>query len=451
MATFGPVEGNATRGAWGVAALLRALADTLASRFAAVTVVGELSGWTRATSGHCYVTLKDADGEAALVRCAVFRRAAALLDFEPRDGMRVEVRGRVALYDPRGELQLVIESMRRLGAGALYEEFLRLRQLLERQGLFDPTRKRRLPSMPRRVAVVTSPGAAAWHDVMAAFQRRSPQVEVVLVASPVQGGEAPAALVSALSLANRLEGVDTVVLVRGGGSLEDLWSFNDERVVRAVAQSARPLVCGVGHETDVTLCDLAADLRAPTPTAAAELAAPAATELAAALERRQRLLQQGVLMQLDRQAQRLDATAARLGPAAALLAVQQERLASMFARLRLAATAVVSRKGTDWQARRDRWIDAAGLQMRRCADRLEAKSLRLQSLDPTAVLSRGFVWVEDAQGRPVLSASAVSPGDDVRAVWRDGAALARIESVDARGTDGAMGIASGTGKPAEQP
>ncbi len=308
MATFGPVEGNATRGAWGVAALLRALADTLASRFAAVTVVGELSGWTRATSGHCYVTLKDADGEAALVRCAVFRRAAALLDFEPRDGMRVEVRGRVALYDPRGELQLVIESMRRLGAGALYEEFLRLRQLLERQGLFDPTRKRRLPSMPRRVAVVTSPGAAAWHDVMAAFQRRSPQVEVVLVASPVQGGEAPAALVSALSLANRLEGVDTVVLVRGGGSLEDLWSFNDERVVRAVAQSARPLVCGVGHETDVTLCDLAADLRAPTPTAAAELAAPAATELAAALERRQRLLQQGVLMQLDRHAQRLDAT-----------------------------------------------------------------------------------------------------------------------------------------------
>ena len=230
---------------------------------------------TRAASGHCYFSLKDADGQAASLRCAMFRRAAALLDFSPGEGVLVEVRGRVAVYEPRGELQFVVEAMRRAGAGTLYEQFLKLRARLAAEGLFDADAKRALPPHPRRIGVITSSAGAALHDVLTALARRAPQVEVVVYPSPVQGVEAPPALVRALQTANERAEVDLLLLVRGGGSLEDLWAFNDERVVRAVAASALPVVCGVGHETDVTLCDLAADLRAPTPTAAAELAAPA--------------------------------------------------------------------------------------------------------------------------------------------------------------------------------
>lgn len=431
MALSEPSTAQLPRRPWGVAALLLAAGDALAARFGSVVVVGEIGGFSRAASGHCYLSLKDAEGAPALLRCAMFRRAASLLDFDPRDGMQVELSGRLALYEPRGELQLVVESMSRLGTGALYEEFLRLRALLERQGLFDPSRKRRLVPMPRRVAVVTSAAAAAWHDVMAAFQRRSPQVELVLVPSPVQGTEAPAALAAAVLQAGRLDGVDTVLLVRGGGSLEDLWAFNDERVVRAVAACARPLVCGVGHETDVTLCDLAADLRAPTPTAAAELAAPAADELIEALAQRERALRRALQRQLDRQAQRLDAAALRLGPAAAAVAAQGQRLVGLAERLRAAALAQVPRHAAEWQQRLERLQRARALQGQRLVARLDADAARLRSLDPHAVLRRGFVWVEDGQARPVVSVHAVQAGDRVRTVWADGAARASIEAIEA--------------------
>jgi exodeoxyribonuclease VII large subunit len=333
---------------------LLAAGDALAARFGAVAVRGEISGFSRAASGHCYLSLKDADGAQALLRCAMFRRAASLLDFDPRDGMQVEVRGRIGLYEPRGELQLVVEAMRRLGAGTLYEEFLRLRARLEQQGLFDVARKRPLPAYPRRIAVVTSPGAAAWHDVMTAFQRRSPQVEVVLVPSPVQGADAPPALAAALQRAGALDGVDTVLLVRGGGSLEDLWAFNDERVVRAIVACARPVVCGVGHESDVTLSDLAADLRAPTPTAAAELAAPERADQLRALDHRALLLQRAVQRHLERQAQRLDAAALRMGPAGAAVAAQHERLLGVAQRLAAALRAQGPRRLQDLQQRADR-------------------------------------------------------------------------------------------------
>ncbi|MEO7246177.1 MAG: exodeoxyribonuclease VII large subunit, partial [Rubrivivax sp.] len=254
------------RPAWGVAALLQAAGDALAARFGAVVVRGELSGFQRASSGHCYFALKDADGAPALIKSALFRRAASLLDFTPADGQQVELRGRLALYEPRGELQLVVEAMRRVGAGTLYEEFLRLRERLAADGLFDPARKRVPPRLPRSIGIVTSLQAAALHDVLSSLQRRAPQLPVVLYPTPVQGPEAPAAIVRALQAAGSRAEVDTLLLVRGGGSLEDLWAFNDERVVRAVVACALPVICGVGHETDVTLADLAADLRAPTPT-----------------------------------------------------------------------------------------------------------------------------------------------------------------------------------------
>ena len=239
--------------AWSVAGLLQAVADALAARLGAVTVRGEISGFTRAASGHCYFTLKDSDGQAALLRCAMFRRAAGLLDFRPADGHQVELRGRITVYESRGELQCVVEAMARLGAGSLFELFLRLKSRLEAAGLFDAARKRPLPAHPRAVGVVTSLGAAALHDVLTAIRRRASHVRVVVYPSLVQGPEAPAQLVAAIAQAGQRAEVDVLIVCRGGGSLEDLWAFNDEAVVRALVACPIPVVCGVGHETDVTL------------------------------------------------------------------------------------------------------------------------------------------------------------------------------------------------------
>jgi exodeoxyribonuclease VII large subunit len=311
--------------AWSVAALLLAISDTLAARFGACTVQGELSGFTRAASGHCYFTLKDAEGAAASVRCAMFRRAALLLDFAPRDGQQVELRGRVAVYEPRGEMQFVVESMRALGAGALYEQFLLLKAKLEAEGLFDASRQRALPAFARSVGIVTSLAGAALHDMLITLARRAPQVQVIVYPSLVQGSEAPAALLSALHAAAQRHEVEVLIVARGGGSIEDLWAFNDERVVRAVAAMPMPVVSGVGHETDVTLCDFAADVRAATPTAAAELVAVERQALLEALAQAARHLQRSVSRHLDMQAQRLDRLALQLTrPGQAVSRAQQQ-------------------------------------------------------------------------------------------------------------------------------
>jgi exodeoxyribonuclease VII large subunit len=427
---FDGPQAPGARMALSVAALLLAAGDALAARLGAVAVRGEISGFSRAASGHCYLTLKDSDGAAAVLRCAMFRRAAALLDFEPRDGLQVELRGRIGLYEPRGELQLVVEAMRRLGAGNLYEEFLRLRDRLQAQGLFDAARKRPPVRWPGRVAVVTSPAAAAWHDVMTALRRRAPQVDVVLVPSLVQGAEAPPALAAALQRAGQLDGVDTVLLVRGGGSLEDLWAFNDERVVRAIVACTRPVICGVGHESDLTLADLAADLRAPTPTAAAELAAPERGEALRLLQQRQAELLRAARRQLERHAQRIDGHALRLGPAASVLAAQQERLRGLAGRLRLAGQALLMRQRPELQRRAQRLDHGTRSPLALAAARLASQGERLRALDPRHVLQRGYVWVEDAAGHPVLSVRTLQPQAQVRAVWADGTALARIETIE---------------------
>ncbi len=425
-----PSEPLPARLPWGVAALLLATGDAIAARFGAVAVRGELSGFSRAGSGHCYFALKDIDGAPALLRCAMFRRAATLVDFAPADGQQVEVRGRLGIYEARGELQMVVESLQRLGAGTLYEEFLRRRAKLEAQGLFDAARKRPLPAYPRAIGVVTSLGAAALHDVLSTLQRRAPQVRVVLYPSLVQGAEAPAALAAALRLAGARNEVDTLLLVRGGGSLEDLWAFNDERVVQAVAASPLPVVCGVGHETDVTLCDLAADLRAPTPTAAAEMAAPARDEALGAVQARAGQLQRALERTLQVRAQRLDTLALRLGQPARGLAGQSQRLDDLAGRLRRAV-----------QARQERVADAPGRLAERLARalagrlqterlRLEAASQRLQAHDPHRVLQRGYAWVEASDGRAVVSARSLQAGQPVRAVWADGRAEMLVQRVE---------------------
>lgn len=414
---------------WSVEALLLATGDALAARFGAVAVQGELSGFSRASSGHCYFGLKDANGGAALLRCAMFRRAASLLDFAPGEGQQVELRGRLGVYETRGELQLVVESMRRLGAGALYEELLRRRARLEAEGLFEPGRKRPLPAFPRRVGVITSLAAAALRDVVIALSRRAPHVQVIVYPAPVQGPEAPAALAEALRLAARRGEADLLLLVRGGGSLEDLWAFNDERVVRAVAESPLPVVCGVGHETDVTLADLAADLRAATPTAAAELAAPVAAELLQLLdaleERRSRALQRA----LDSAGQRLDTLALRLGQPGRVVLAQHARLDALARRLALAPGPAIARGHERVGRAQLRLGQAVALALQRRHAVLESAAARLQALDPARVLQRGYAWIEDATGRPVPAVAALQPGQTVQAVWADGRADARIERV----------------------
>jgi exodeoxyribonuclease VII large subunit len=425
-----PQEGLPARLPWGVAALLLATGDALAARFAAVAVRGELSGFSRAGSGHCYFALKDAEGAPALLRCAMFRRAATLVNFAPADGQQVEVRGRLGIYEARGELQMVVESLQRLGSGTLYEEFLRRRARLQALGLFDDARKRAITAFPAAIGVVTSLGAAALHDVLTTLQRRAPHLRVVLYPSPVQGAEAPDALAAALRLAGARKEVDTLLLVRGGGSLEDLWAFNDERVVQAVAASPVPVVCGVGHETDITLCDLAADLRAPTPTAAAELAAPSRDEALLALGARRTAMQRTLEQALQSRAQRLDTLALRLGQPARGLQGQGQRLRELAGRLQRAMALRRERLG-DAPARLAERLQRA-LRMRLQAETagIERAALRLQAQDPQRVLQRGYAWVESADGRPVVSARALRPGQNVRAVWADGRAWVQVNTVE---------------------
>jgi exodeoxyribonuclease VII large subunit len=419
----------APRLVWGVSALLLAAADALSARFAACTVRGEVSGFSRAASGHCYFSLKDADGAAASLRCAMFRRAASLVGFAVRDGEQVEVRGRVAVYEARGELQFIVESMQRVGAGTLYEQFLQLKTRLEAQGLFDPARKRPIPAWPRAIGVVTSLAAAALLDVVSALQRRAPHVRVVVYPSPVQGAEAPGALVGALALAGRRAEVDTLILCRGGGSLEDLWAFNDERVVRAIAASPLPIVCGVGHETDVSLADFAADLRAATPTAAAELAAPSCDEALASIGALAARLRRQSRGRLDSHAQRLDHAAVQLARPAQLVLRHAMTLRHLDGR-RCAALAAVLRHAergplnAALQLRR-----GAALQVSRAHARLDTLGQRLAALDPKRVLARGYAWVTDEHGLPIVSALALQAGQVVQAVWADGRVSARVLDV----------------------
>ena len=415
--------------AWSVAALLLAVADALASRLGAVTVHGEISGFTRAASGHCYFTLKDSEGQAALLRCAMFRRAAGLLDFRPADGQQVELRGRITVYESRGELQCVVEALQRLGAGSLYELFLRLKRRLEADGLFEVARKRPLPVQPRAVGIVTSTGAAALHDVLTALARRAPHLRVIIYPSLVQGAEAPAQLVAAIALAGQRAEVDVLIVCRGGGSLEDLWAFNDEAVVRAVVACPIPVVCGVGHETDVTLAELAADLRAPTPTAAAELAAPLRADLLARLQQLEQGLQRAVQRRLDQQAQRLDRLAMQLGRPARLLSQQAGRLDSVQSRQRLALRQALDLRLRRLEEQALRLHLALRAQRHHSDEQLTRLSLRLAAVDPHRVLARGYAWLTDGSNRPVTQSAGLQAGARLSAIWADGRAAVEVLSV----------------------
>lgn len=405
---------------WQVGALCRAIADALDARFNPVAVRGEVSGFSRAASGHCYFSLKDESGQ---IRCAMFRRAASLLDFAPRDGELVEVRGRLGVYEPRGDLQLIVESMTRAGQGALFEQFLRLKAKLEAEGLFDAARKRELPLMPRGIGVVTSLGAAALHDVATALQRRVPHIPVTVAPASVQGAGAPAELVSALQQLYALAGqgrLDVILLVRGGGSIEDLWAFNDERLARTLVQSPVPVVCGVGHETDFTIADFVADLRAPTPTAAAELVAEPRVTWLGALDLLRERLQDAQRACLDRQSQRLDLAASRLGRPSGLVARQRLALSSQAQRLRYAVSHELVQRRRDLQQLEQAWPQTLHRSLQGQQQRLDRAALRLQLLDPSLVLQRGYAWLTDAQGRTITRVGQTHAGQALQATLADG-------------------------------
>ncbi len=405
---------------WQIGALCRAIADTLEVRFNPVAVRGEISGFSSAASGHCYFALKDGQGQ---LRCAMFRRAASLLDFVPRDGDSVEVLGRLAVYEPRGDLQLIVESLRPAGQGALYEQFLRLKARLEAQGLFDPGRKRMPPRLPRGIGVVTSLQAAALHDVITALRRRASHVPVFVAPAAVQGAQAPAELIRALQGLYRLAeagSIDAILLVRGGGSIEDLWAFNDEQLARTIVQSPVPLICGVGHETDFTIADFCADVRAPTPTAAAELAAQARDTWLAGLDAANGRLSTTVMARLDLASQRLDQASSRLGRPLARMATQQLRLGRAVHRLSFAIRARLDKDRRDYGAADTALQEVVRLRLLRGADVLERARLRLELLDPRLVLKRGYALLTDSSGRAVTRAAQTHPGQDLVATLADG-------------------------------
>lgn len=426
-APSGSAQPLATERLWAVGSLVRAVADALAARFNPVAVQGEISGFSRAASGHCYFALKD---DAGQLRCAMFRRSADALDFAPRDGLRVQVRGRLDVYGPRGDLQLIVEGMKPAGQGSLYEQFLRLKAALQAEGLFEPERKRALPVHPRHVGVVTSLGAAALRDVATALRRRAPHVAVTVFATSVQGAQAPAEIVAALDAANSHRGqrgaCDLLLLVRGGGSLEDLWAFNDERVVRAVASSALPVVVGVGHETDFTLADFAADLRAPTPTAAAELCVAPREQRLGELAYLQERLQAGVRDALDARGQHLDRMAQGLGRPSARLAQSHQRLQSLHATLQGSTRLSLQRQSLHQRQLNERLPLALARGLDRRRERLARSGAALSLLDPRLVLQRGYAYLTNASGEAIVRIAQAAPGEAVQATLSDGVLPLRV-------------------------
>lgn len=418
-----------TERVWGVGPLMRAIADTLSARFNPVKVEGEISGFSRAASGHCYFSLKDDSGQ---IRCAMFRRSVDQLDFIPRDGQRVQASGKLDVYGPRGDLQLIVDRLEVAGQGTWYERFLRLKAQLDAEGLFDAARKRSLPVHPLRVGVVTSLGAAALRDVCTALQRRAPHVSVVIYPASVQGVQAPAELCEALQTAyarHHSHGEsDVLLLVRGGGSFEDLWAFNDESVVRAVVQAPMPLICGVGHETDFSLCDFAADLRAPTPTAAAELCAAPRSQRLAELAYLQERLSAAVHSGLDGRAQRLDRLSQRLGRCSVRLHSSHQRLLVLGYQLQRSLSRLTQHQQHRLGALAQALPTAKDRGLQRQHERLQRSQAALELLDPRWVLQRGYAWLSDEQGRALSTVGEFHAGQAVSATLADGVVDLRVQS-----------------------
>ena len=427
-----------------VAELNRTVAGVLSESIPASWIQGEISNFVQASSGHWYFTLKD---QHAAVKAVMFRGKAGAVNFRPQNGLLVEVFANVTLYEPRGDYQIQASQMRQAGLGNLHEAFLKIKQKLEVEGLFAAERKKAVPRYVQTIGVVTSLGAAALHDVLTALRRRAPHVNVIVYPSLVQGVDAPVALMQALAQAQMRDEVDVLLLVRGGGSLEDLWAFNDERLARFISQMRVPVISGVGHETDFTIADFVADVRAPTPTAAAEMASYSQADwLSYVRELAQRLGAQQV-RRLETASIRLDRASTRLISPKQRLEQWQQKHNFLRHRLVKAARSSLQQAEQRWQSsvkslqQQGPNIDGAARQLQTLLDRLHLAhkqymryqqqsvlGLRstLQAFNPRAVLQRGYSITYDEQGKIVVSAEQLSEAQNLRLEFARGSAEVQV-------------------------
>ena len=387
--------------------LNRAIAASLEDRFDTVWVSGEISNFKAYDSGHWYFSLKDEEGQ---IRCVMFRGRNGQVGFMPQSGDLVEVSASLGMYVPRGDIQLTIQTLRRAGMGGLYEAFLKLKAKLAKEGLFDEERKREIPTHPRSIGIVTSPQAAALKDVLSTLARRAPHIPIVIYPTLVQGPDAPAGIIAALKAAEKEKAVDVILLVRGGGSIEDLWAFNDEQLAYAIASSPIPVVSGVGHETDFTIADFVSDLRAPTPTGAAELAAPRRDQMLQELDAIMQALLQRVNQRIEREAQTLDQLALRLSHALPNPDRMREQITSWQQRLNQA-----------WSVRMDNW--------KRNQTHYQSQ---LEMLNPQRTLERGYsviLNIEENQLRAVRGPLELSTEKVFQIQMADGGAEVRLADI----------------------
>lgn len=387
-----------------VSELNRLARNVLEQSFPLFWVSGEISNFTRAASGHWYFSLKD---ENAQVSCVMFRGRNSYLDWTPKEGDKVEARALVTLYEARGSFQLTVEFLQRAGAGALFEAFEKLKAQLQAQGLFDTAFKKAIPSHPKQIGIVTSPDAAALDDVLTTLRRRMPNIPVVIYPTPVQGKGAANQIANAINLAHQRNECDVLIICRGGGSMEDLWQFNEEIVARAIANCRIPTISGVGHETDFTICDFVADVRAPTPTAAAELASPS----------RESLLHK--LKQLSEQ----------LSRSSAYLVQQREQLLDYLARRLISPTQQVEQQKRQLAQVAHRLNLSINQQLQRQEKNLSQLAQNLDHLNPQAVLSRGYAFAQNKNGEIISSSHQIKAGDDIKLTFDVGSAEATVTKI----------------------
>lgn len=384
-----------------VTQLNRMIRELLEGSIPLLWVSGEISNLTRATSGHWYFSLKDNNAQ---VRCVMFRNRNVYLGWQPREGDKVEARALVSLYEARGDFQLTVEFLQKAGLGTLFEAFEKLKQKLEAEGLFAPERKRPLPTFPKQIGIVTSPDAAALHDVLTTLKRRMPGIPVIIYPTAVQGKGAAETIARAINTASKRAECDVLIVCRGGGSMEDLWSFNEEIVARAISSCSIPVVSGVGHETDFTIADFAADRRAPTPTAAAELVSPDRAALLRQLLQSRQKLDRQMRYNLTERMQKLDILSHRLVHPGQRITQRKEQLLQIRARL----ASAVSRK----------------LELQHA--HLQRLTQSLEHLAPHQVLNRGYSLVFDTSGKIVRDSTQLASGDQVQMTFADGQAIARV-------------------------
>ncbi|MBT8583053.1 exodeoxyribonuclease VII large subunit [Polynucleobacter paneuropaeus] len=385
--------------------LNRAIASSLEAQFDTVLVSGEISNFKAYDSGHWYFSLKDDEGQ---IRCVMFRGRNSQVGFMPQSGDLVEVSASLGMYVPRGDVQLTIQGLRKAGMGGLYEAFLKLKAKLTKEGLFDPERKREIPSHPRAIGIITSPQAAALKDVLSTLQRRSPHIPIVIYPTLVQGPDAPAGIISAIQSANQEAAVDVILLVRGGGSIEDLWAFNDEQLAYAIAGSAIPIVSGVGHETDVTIADFVADLRAPTPTGAAELSAPRKDQLLQELAAIEQALYQRLMQRVEREAQTLDQLALRLSHALPNPDRMREQI-------------------TSWQTRLQQ---AWSVQIDNFKRNQNHYQLQLEMLNPQRTLERGYAVILNPAMQAIRKPQDLNTQNQFEVRLADGSSQVRFKDLN---------------------